>query len=79
MANNGSTIDNRVYRLTPNAAGSYVNGTWTTLAAMHETRLYYVFALRGRSTTQISNRLVQTYLRRGVNPDLMKAAAIRVA
>jgi len=41
-----------------------------------ETRLYYIYALRGRSTPQISNRLVQTYLRRGTNPDVMKAAAI---
>ncbi len=48
----------------------------TDTAVPDETRLYYVFALRGRSTPQISNRLVQTYLRRGVNPDIMKAAAI---
>jgi HEAT repeat protein len=41
-----------------------------------EARLYYVWALRGRSTPQIAVRLVQTYLRPGVNPDLMKAAAI---
>ncbi len=48
----------------------------TDTAVPEETRLYYVYALRGRSTPQISNRLVQTYLHRGVNPDLMKAAAI---
>ncbi len=29
------------YRLTPDIHGSYVNGTWTTLAAMHDTRLYF--------------------------------------
>jgi len=29
------------YRLTPDIHGSYLNGTWTTLAAMHDTRLYY--------------------------------------
>jgi hypothetical protein len=29
------------YRLTPDATGSYVNGTWTSLASMHDTRLYY--------------------------------------
>lgn len=29
------------YRLTPDLHGSYVNGTWTRLAAMHDTRLYY--------------------------------------
>ena len=29
------------YRLTPDIHGSYANGTWTTLASMHDTRLYY--------------------------------------
>ena len=29
------------YRLTPDSAGHYVNGTWTTLQPMHDTRLYY--------------------------------------
>src|ERR1700722_18829258 len=29
------------YRLTPDIHGSYVNGTWTSLASMHYTRLYY--------------------------------------
>src|ERR1051325_3700792 len=33
------------YRLTPDIHGSYVNGTWTTLAAMHDTRLYYSSAV----------------------------------
>ncbi len=32
---------NAWYRLTPNSAGSYVNGTWTALATMNFTRLYY--------------------------------------
>ncbi|MBS0190155.1 MAG: kelch repeat-containing protein [Phycisphaerales bacterium] len=39
--NNGSTIGNGWVRLTPNAAGSYIGGTWTTLASMADTRLYY--------------------------------------
>jgi hypothetical protein len=39
--NNGSTISNGWMRLTPDATGSYVNGTWTTLANAHDTRLYY--------------------------------------
>src|SRR5882724_2411186 len=40
--NNGSsTISSAWYRLTPDAHGSYINGTWTTLASMHYTRLYY--------------------------------------
>src|SRR5580658_9610923 len=29
------------YRLTPDIHGSYVNGTWTINAAMHDSRLYY--------------------------------------
>ena len=29
------------YRLTPDSTGSYVNGTWSTLASMNEPRLYY--------------------------------------
>ena len=29
------------YRLTPNSQGSYVNGTWSTLAPMHNPRLYF--------------------------------------
>jgi autotransporter-associated beta strand protein len=29
------------YRLTPDIHGSYVNGTWTTIAPMHDSRRYY--------------------------------------
>ena len=29
------------YKLTPNSSGSYLNGTWTTLAAMNFSRLYF--------------------------------------
>src|SRR5689334_16828340 len=37
-----STIPGRDwYRLTPDANGSYVNGTWSPLASMQRTRLYY--------------------------------------
>ncbi len=39
--NNGSTIGKAWYKLTPNASGSYVNGTWSTLASAINTRLYY--------------------------------------
>ncbi len=39
MCSNPGT-SNAWYKLTPNAAGSYVNGTWTTLAPMLDTRLY---------------------------------------
>ncbi len=45
MATDGSTsgggVGNSWYRLTPDSTGSYVNGTWSTLASMHYTRLYY--------------------------------------
>lgn len=40
-ANDGNTIDNRWFRLTPDNHGSYANGTWTSIAPMHDTRLYY--------------------------------------
>ncbi len=39
--NNGGAIGNAWYRLTPDSLGSYRNGTWTVLAAAHDTRLYY--------------------------------------
>ena len=29
------------YRLTPNSSGSYINGTWTTLASMGTARLFF--------------------------------------
>ena len=41
FAGGGDGIGNSWYRLTPDANGSYVNGTWTTLAPMHDTRLYF--------------------------------------
>lgn len=34
-------IGNAWYRLTPDTNGSYINGTWSTLAPMNYTRLYY--------------------------------------
>jgi hypothetical protein len=33
--------ENRWYRLTPNASGSYAGGTWSNLASMNLQRLYY--------------------------------------
>ena len=36
--NNGS---NNWYKLTPDIHGSYQNGTWTTIASMHDSRIYY--------------------------------------
>lgn len=37
----GASSGNLWNRLTPDATGSYVNGTWTTLAPMINTRLYF--------------------------------------
>ena len=34
-------VTNTWYQLTPDSTGSYVNGTWTTLASMSTTREYY--------------------------------------
>jgi hypothetical protein len=39
--NDGSTIGNTWYRLTPDNTGSYINGTWSPLASSPHTRLYY--------------------------------------
>jgi hypothetical protein len=33
------------WRLRPDATGSYINGTWSALAPMHLTRLYYASAV----------------------------------
>ena len=33
------------YRLTPDIHGSYINGTWTTLNSMRDTRLWYSSAV----------------------------------
>jgi hypothetical protein len=37
----GSSSGRGWFKLTPDSRGSYINGTWTTLASMHYTRLYY--------------------------------------
>jgi hypothetical protein len=34
-------VSSNWFRLTPDIHGSYVNGTWTTLASMHDNRLYF--------------------------------------
>jgi hypothetical protein len=47
MAQNGDLDSNHTanrnqwYKLTPNASGSYANGTWSNLASMNVQRLYY--------------------------------------
>jgi subtilisin-like proprotein convertase family protein len=43
--NDGNTIGSAWYKLTPDIHGSYINGTWTTLASMNDTRLYYSAAV----------------------------------
>ncbi len=41
-ANNDGVVDGQAwYRLTPDGKGSYVNGTWSVLASMNYTRLFY--------------------------------------
>lgn len=35
------------YRLKPSLSGKYIDGTWTPLAPMHHTRLYYASAVLG--------------------------------
>jgi hypothetical protein len=37
----GASAGQGWFKLTPDSHGSYVNGTWTTLASMRYTRLYY--------------------------------------
>ncbi|MBV9820825.1 MAG: hypothetical protein JO144_01170, partial [Actinobacteria bacterium] len=37
----GGGVDNTWYQLTPDATGSYVNGTWSPLASMNIQRLYF--------------------------------------
>jgi hypothetical protein len=37
----GADSGNGWYLLTPDSTGSYANGTWSTVAAMHDTRLYF--------------------------------------
>lgn len=63
-AGGGDGIGNVWSRLKPNASGSYVNGTWSTLASMGSTRLYFssqvlkdgrVYVAGGEYGTGLSN------------------------
>lgn len=74
IAQNSNT-SNAWYRLTPDSHGSYVNGTWSTIAAMHNTRLYYSSAVltngkvfiaggeygNGTSTAEVYDPLTNTW------------------
>jgi hypothetical protein len=42
---NGGDIGREWYLLTPDIHGSYVNGTWSSLASMHNSRLWYSSAI----------------------------------
>ncbi len=81
-ANGGGT---NWYRLTPDAFGSYVNGSWSTLASMHDTRLYFasdvlpgggVFVAGGEygtgtATAEIYNVLSNTWAETVIPPALL--------
>ncbi len=64
QAGGGDGIGSTWLRLTPNASGSYVNGTWSTLTTMGSTRLYFssqvlkdgrVYVAGGEYGTGLSN------------------------
>jgi len=73
------------YRLTPDTNGSYVTGTWSTLAAMNSTRLYYssqvltngrVFVAgaeygTGWDTAEVYDPVSNTWTQVTVPPDLL--------
>src|SRR4051812_9324817 len=53
-ANQGGSIGRAWYKLTPDSHGSYINGTWTTLASMADTRLYYSSQLLTNGTLLVA-------------------------
>jgi hypothetical protein len=78
--NSGGFIGKTWYKLTPDSTGSYKNGTWSTLASMHDTRLYYYSGIlkngkvfvaggeygTGTNTVEVYNPLTNTWTK-GVN------------
>ena len=68
-------IGNSWNRLTPNSVGSYVDGSWSAIAAMHDTRLYFASQLlmdgrmyvaggeygTGKQTAEVYNPLTNTW------------------
>ncbi len=75
MAQNGGSAG--WYKLTPNSQGSYVNGSWSTLASMNDTRLYGSSGLMpdghlfyagaeygtGRTTSEVYDPTANTWMR----------------
>jgi fibronectin-binding autotransporter adhesin len=73
--NDGGTYGPAWYRLTPDSSGSYVNGTWSTLASMNYTRLFFSSQVltngnvyvaggeygTGTSTAEVYNTLTNTW------------------
>src|SRR5215469_10892824 len=71
------------YRLTPDVYGSYVNGTWTTLAPMHDSRTYYSSQVlrdgrvwvsggeygTGKTKAEIYNAMSNTWTQAATPPD----------
>jgi hypothetical protein len=84
MAANGDTSSNW-YRLTPDSSGSFVNGTWSTLSPMNDSRLYFasdvlpngnVFVAGGEygtgtATAEIYNIVSNTWAETVVPPALL--------
>ncbi len=78
--NGGASIGNQWYRLTPDSTGNYRNGTWSAMASMIDTRLYYsaqvlkdgrVFVAggeygTGKARAEVYNPLTNTWT--AVNP-----------
>ena len=84
LAANGDTSSNW-YRLAPDSSGSYVNGTWSTLSPMNDSRLYFasdvlpngnVFVAGGEygtgtATAEIYNIVSNTWSETVVPPALL--------
>src|ERR1043166_3917574 len=69
-AGGGDGIGNIWNKLTPNAQGSYINGTWSSIAPMASTRLYFssqvlkdgkVYVIGGEYGTGYGNIAGQVY------------------
>ena len=52
------------WKLTPDSHGDYINGTWSPLAPMHHTRLYYASAVLADGRVFIGEHVEQGLQRR---------------